>query len=390
MRHLVNISLPPAAVANNNLVIQIREEQVAGIKNQLDEWKIGYENIVASELFINLASVDTNTVVFFSELNFRQGAEKLFVTTTNLKKDIAVIVYGDTFLVYDHLSGKTTNGSGTSESSFLIQNALYYYEVLELLKSNLFADYINTTDKEIVLYSGTKGIKRINIPDFLPEFDEDRSLMHDAELFIERYTSPDFRVFFKNRLFELSGMPAGEELKEIMLSLGSIIREADNNLQLYLKNFSFEKLKNDLQKEKEQYFFSLRDILGKNMSQIVAVPVSFAASVFATYTVKDVFILLIILFAFILYSAFTIYLQKLYLKDIREIEDAFQTDFRVIAERSGLADLEIDAERFKISRRISDIRKVVTRFRLLLILLTIIFTLFICNQIFPGILPGLF
>ena len=126
----------------------------------------------------------------------------------------------------------------------------------------------------------------------------------------------------------------------------------------------------------------MREILGKNLSQIVAIPVSFAASVFATYRVNDVFILFIILLAFILYSIFTYYLQSLYLTDVREIEDSFKKDFIFIAEKSGLLANDIDSEKIKIERRINDIKNVIIRFRYLLLTLAIVFTIFIFYQVF--------
>jgi hypothetical protein len=183
-------------------------------------------------------------------------------------------------------------------------------------------------------------------------------------------------------LFEFRSSEAATALTEVVLSLETITREADNNLQLYLRNFSFEHLKNSLQKEKDNYFSSLRDILGKNLSQIVAIPVSFAASVFATYKVNDIFILVIILVAFLLYSIFTRYLQSLYLKDVKEIEDSFNRDFTIIAQKSGLAATDINVEKLKIERRISDIKNVIARFRYLLVGLTTIFIIFIGYQAF--------
>jgi hypothetical protein len=58
---------------------------------------------------------------------------------------------------------------------------------------------------------------------------------------------------------------------------------AENDLQVYYKSFSFDKLKSELVKEKDKYFAALRDILGKNM--------------FTTYKTNDNFILGILLLA---------------------------------------------------------------------------------------------
>ncbi len=378
---LLSLSVKPASVINNNLLLNLPTAQIPLIKVKLDEWNISYENIVDSEILVHLSSIDLHTIVFFSEMNFRQGVEKVLGADGNIIRNVALIDYKGSFLIYEHQTGKAYLNSQIVTSDFLIENTTCYYKVLSILKGDEFADYVNTIDKEIVLYSGMKGIKRIQIPDYLPQFDSSGSIRQACNSLVSKLGSSDFKIYFKNQLFDFRGSGNVTALQEIILSLGNIIHEADNNLQLYLKNFSFEKLKNDLQREKEKYFSSLREILGKNLSQIVSIPVSFAASVFATYRVSDVFVLSIILLAFILYSIFTYYLQSLYLTDIKEIAGSFKKDFSFISEKSGLPANDIDSEKIKIERRINDIRNVIVRFRYLLLTLTIVFTIFIFYQV---------
>ncbi|MEO8764671.1 MAG: hypothetical protein ABI416_10310 [Ginsengibacter sp.] len=379
---LLKLCANPARAANNNLVVTLPTANVSFAKGKLDHWKIPYENIIDGELLINLSSIHAETFVFFQEINFRQNIEIALDATTNITKNIALIDYKNSFLIYDIKSNKTCLNSEITEADFLIDNALCYYKILRILKSKEFADYVNTKDKEIILYSGTKGIMRIEIPDYMPNFDSCKSTRHDCDTLVSKIGSSDFKMYFKNQLFDFRNSDTVTDLKRIILSLQNLTRQADNNLQLYLKNFSFEKLKDDLQKEKEKYFGSLRDILGKNLSQIVAIPVSFAASVFATYRVNDIFILVIILAAFVLYSIFTYYLQSLYLADVIEIEGTFERDFTTIVEKSGLPVKDIYAEKIKIERRIANIKTVVLRFRYLVAGLTAIFIIFICYQVY--------
>lgn len=381
LRSLVNLSVNPAEFTNNNLQVNLPAEHVSSAKVTLDKWNISYENIFENELLIKLSSIDVDTLVFFKELNFRQRVEKAFDSNGNIRKNIAVVEYKDSFLVYNNETNKTYINSKIDDANFLVENAKSYYRILGVLISKAFADYVNSIDKEMVLYSSLKGIKRIGIPDYLPDFDANKSIEPECSLLISKLQSSDFSIYFKNQLFNFINTESSTTLKEIVLSLGSIIQEADNNLQLYLKNFSFEKLKDDLQKEKEKYFSSLRDILGKILSQIVAIPISFAASVFATYKVADIFVLSIILVAFFLYSIFTYYLQSLYLRDVKEIESSFEDDFTIISKKSGLSNSDIDSLKIKIERRIKDIKNVIIRFRYLIVTLTIVFLIFIVYQV---------
>jgi len=377
-RVLAQAAQPPDYFSNgNNLSITVAKDRYAGITAELTAAGIPFQPLSDQEFSIKLSLPTPATEVFFQETHFRQRIKSFLP----LAKDLALLDFHGSWLHYDHQAAVTTTESGAVPGHHLLDNATAWYTAFDMLTDEKFADYVNTLNKEIVLYSSTKGIKRINYPDYVPVFDPSTDLSPGVNTLKRRLESADFSIYFKNELFAFTPTNPDAELKEILIAMPALIRSADNNLQLYLKNFSFEKLKSDLLKEKDKYFAALREILGKNLNQIVGIPVSFAAAVFATYKVNDAFILLIILGAFLIYSGFTYYLQSLYLGDIKEIEADFQRDFRQLADRSGLPADTIDAEKAKIERRIRDIRAVILRFRLLLVVLSIVFGVFIGYQL---------
>ncbi|HWK03769.1 MAG TPA: hypothetical protein VNS58_09060 [Puia sp.] len=379
LRKLLALATTPTVYlpADNLLSLTIPKDQYTAVCADLTATGIVFDSYSDDDILIKLSLLSPAIQTYYQEINFRQRIKE----TLPLTKDVAILDFRGNWLLYDRQAGITTSGPGAIPGLFLIENALAYYDAFGAFTDAQFADYVNTLNKEIVLYSSAKGIKRIAYPDYLPNFDPSTAIIAGVSTLLSRLSSPDFSIYFKNELFGFTPTSPASELQEILIALPALIRSADNNLQLYLKNFSFEKLKSDLIKEKEKYFASLRDILGKNLSQIVAIPISFAASVFATYKVNDVFILLIILAAFLAYSWFTYYLQSLYLEDVGEIEQDFGRDFRELADKSGLPAGTIDAEKVKIERRIQDIRMVIRRYRILLIALSIVFTLFIVYQL---------
>ena len=100
------MSVKPASVINNNLLLNLPAGQIPFIKAKLDGWNISYENIVDGEVLVNLSSIDINTIVFFSELNFRQGVERVLGSDGNISKNIALIDYKNSFLIYDGKRGE--------------------------------------------------------------------------------------------------------------------------------------------------------------------------------------------------------------------------------------------------------------------------------------------
>lgn len=361
------------------------------IKARLDAGRVAIEAYEPREINLKLAELEANTTVYYEEKNFLQT----FQETKPSIVDLAIIDYRGSWLVYDHSSQQVSTGDSKTgdklEAPYLISNSAAWLAALPSFKSPDLADYFNPTDKEIVLYSALKGIKRIRVPADIPAFDSQKDIAPGLTLFrqqLEARSARDFSKCFKDVLFGSIPTSPEKELEEIVAALPGLITAADNDLQVYYKSFSFDKLKSDLVKEKDKYFAALRDILGKNMAQIVGVPISFAASVFTTYKSNNDFILGIVLLAYMAYTVFTYYLQSLNLRDIKEIESDFNADFDTIAQKSGLPADTIQRERTKVQRRISDIRRVIWNYRLLLFSLAALFIVFIIYQITQNTTPA--
>ena len=364
--------------AGKLLQLSVSAARFSEIKTRLEAGGVPIEVYEPREINLKLAELAANTTVYYEEKNFLQS----FREAAPPAEDIAIIDYRGSWLIYDHSSQQVQTGDSKTEAPYLISNAIAWLAALPVFKS--LADYFNPTDKEIVLYSAQKGIKRIKVPADIPQFDPSKNIEPGLTLFrqqLEARSARDFAKCFKDVLFSFIPTSPEKELQEIVESLPGLITTAENDLQVYYKSFSFDKLKSDLLKEKDKYFAALRDILGKNMAQIVGVPISFAASVFTTYKSNNDFILSIVLLAYMAYTLFTYYLQSLNLKDIKEIESDFNEDFDTIAQKSGLPADTIERERTRIKRRIADIRRVIGNYRILLFSLAGVFIIFIIYQI---------
>lgn len=377
--------------AGRLLQLRVPADRFQEIKTRLDASGVAIEAYEPREINLKLAELEANTTVYYEEKNFLQSFREAASPAT----DIAIIDYRGSWLVYDHSSQQVSTGDSKTgdklEAPYLISNSVAWLAALPSFKSPDLADYYNPTDKEIVLYSAQKGIKRIRVPADIPAFDPQKDIAPGLTLFrqqLEARSARDFSKCFKDVLFGFVATAPEKELEEIVIALPGLIATADNDLQVYYKSFSFDKLKSDLVKEKDKYFAALRDILGKNMAQIVGVPISFAASVFTTYKSNNDFILGIVLLAYMAYTVFTYYLQSLNLKDIKEIESDFNADFDTIAQKSGLPPETIQRERTKIQRRIDDIRRVILNYRILLFSLAAVFIIFIIYQLSQNTTPA--
>lgn len=327
---------------------------------------------------VNLKQFSDFAIVLDEQsLRSRANGNKDFLT----QKDIIVLKFEESYLYYHQNSKTTYINQVKREDCFLISNLINYSLAIEYFKSSQFADYFNGAEKEVIIYSTTKGIFKLLLPSVPPQLDYKVNIENDTKILLRKLENSEYSIHFKNKLFNLDKKLGEDQIVTLINNLGNLVNEAENDYQLQLKNFSFDKLKSDLQKEKEKYFSSLREILSKILGQIVGVPISIAASTFASYKIESVLILVLVLVAFFIYVVFAIYFQYIYFKDVKEIDKDFEEDFTKISEKSGLLEADIEKERLKIVRRIKAIKNTIWIFVGSISLLTLLFSFYLIQQI---------
>lgn len=328
---------------------------------------------------IALSGALPNTFLFLNLEIFLQRIENIF-KETSFNYNFGIIHYNQNCFTY--LAEERKSYIGLEEKLLhLIENLHIYFKFIAFLKSDNFADYYNEENKEIVIYTAVKGVLQIKIPNQPFVMNDNESISKPFSVILENLKNNDYKIHFKNQLFNIKTEKNKSLIENLVTQIEIIIKETDNNYQLQLKNFSFDKFKNDLQKEKERFFASLREILNKILSQVIAVPVSIAASTYATYKIESKFIFILITVALLIYVAFALYFQYLYYNDVDEIEKDFIKDFEKIEKNSGLQYNDISIERGKIERRISNIKTAVFVYCLMICLLLITYLIFMLNQV---------
>ena len=166
-----------------------------------------------------------------------------------------------------------------------------------------------------------------------------------------------------------------------MLNLKTILTATDQDYELVLKKFSFKEFRSELLKQKEEYFASIRDLISKIFTQSISLPISISISAFATYEVSNPFILMLILIAFLVYSSLYVFYQWSLLKDLKEIEIDFESDFKIIEEKSGFSSELVEGEKGKVKNRISTAFATIYFMIFVIVSLTFLVVLYIVNQL---------
>lgn len=289
-----------------------------------------------------------------------------FYCFEEMQKGITKVVFQNSFFIfskanpfysYFNSSSKLFIPSVNSSSEFNQSNNqyLYYFRVLNALLNSNFNDHTNEANKQLVFYSNSNGILKINY-NLEPVISNITYEYKTLETF-ENYSSNDlYKTFLINSFYSISKNPDNIlNIKEIIEQLEILNNTAYRNQELVSKQFDFENFKKKLFKEKEKYFISIRELISKIVAQIIGLPISIATVAVTAYKVKlesDKTLLQYVFGALIIYIVYFLVIQVIYFFDLIEIEKDFNRDFRIISTESGISNDDINLEHQKVKNKI--------------------------------------
>jgi hypothetical protein len=364
--------------------------------------RINSSNIILEESIFYLNNINSkedlcsNEVILEDEgsrllLNFKETFNLNIIPYNNLKyfeidyleTGFIILDKNGDYCISENQSLIKFNESVNDKFKNRCNNLVAYYKLWLYITSDKFADHHNELQQEIVLFSSVNGIFKIKY-DFVPELTDELDYTNSIINLIENLNILELHQYFKNTFFTFSnGIIVS--LNQIFLNANDIVAISKRAYELVSKQFNFEKFKNSLYKEKEKYFFDVREIINKIFAQAIGIPVSISATLFATYkTSDDSIVLFLILFTFMLYVFFYIRIQLIYRSDLKEIESDFKRDFEIIKSNSGLDENTINYERLKIKRKIENSIKITNWLLFSVSTLAFFLVLFIYHQIFKS------
>lgn len=336
--------------------------------------------LVADSIEIKLSSCQIKNFSFFFGINdFLQKYERL-KKNFDLQNIIILSSKGDHTL-------KKSSGI-YADSNSVIYNIHEYYKILDyLLRTPEFTPYKSDIDNQFTLISKTYGVFNVGykLPDVV--FFQNVNLNGLFNRFQEQFQKKEFIQFFKEIVISaVHNTPEENRYNEIIKEHNSLLNLAKRDYETYVSNFAFDKIKSEFKEERGKYFETIDRNIDSIGKQVISFPLTFGATVFASYKVKDQpEFLTLILAAYLLYTiiAFlilkmTAYNVKCLRKDVNEEELTIQKSYGVIYEG-----FKPDFE--KIRHKILNLRIIIGVLYFVLIMLLLLFTIFtfyyidICN-----------
>lgn len=186
-----------------------------------------------------------------------------------------------------------------SDKNLPIFNYIYYRKILAFLLSKPeFTSLHYVMDHQFAILSAEKGPYHIGYSLSEVRVATVGSLILEYEELVKGFDKMEFAAFFKDVVIEgTHSALVGDRFWKLVSNLAALTSLANRDLMIYLQKFAFEKIKSKFKEEKVKYFESLEKNIESLNKQVLAFPLTFAASVFAGFQVKDSFWILIVIFA---------------------------------------------------------------------------------------------
>ncbi|AVR46596.1 hypothetical protein C7S20_15740 [Christiangramia fulva] len=354
----------------SRLILNIKsdfQEAISNIENVFYE----VNTLVAGSIEIKLSSCKiTNVSFFFGTNDFSQKYDR--IKKNFILQNIIILNSSG-----HHILKKEYDTY--DEGNAVIYNIHEYHQILDyFLRTPEFTPYKSDTDNQFTLISKTHGVFNVgyNLPDVT--FFQNVNLNGLFSRFQEQFEKKEFIQFFKEIVIAgVHNTPEEKRYNEIIREHNSLLNLAKRDYETYVSNFAFDKIKSEFKEERGKYFETIDRNIDSIGKQVISFPLTFGATVFASYKVKDQpEFLILILAAYLLYTiiAFlilrmTAYNVKCLCKDVNDEELTIQKSYGVIYEG-------FKSDFKKIKHKILNLRFIIGVLYFVLIMLLLLFTIF--------------
>ncbi|PHR87054.1 MAG: hypothetical protein COA80_19135 [Leeuwenhoekiella sp.] len=263
-----------------------------------------------------------------------------------------------------------------SDTSQFVINFLNYRAILDLFfKTKDISQLNNPSTQTITMVSKEYGI--FNIGYSLPNYKFFYNINISGKLnqLLNEFEKKEFIQFFKEIIVtSVHRIEEKDRFRVIIEQIDPIIDLTSKDYEAYVSDFAIDKIKSEFKKERESYFESIDRSISSIGKQVVAFPLTFAASVFASYKVQDKpGVLLLILLAYLLYTIVAYLVLSLTSYNIRCLRKDVETEKGIIQNAYGKVYENFKPDFEKIGVKICLLRIVVG---FLYVVLTLLFVLF--------------
>ena len=362
---------------NGSLLIFVCQNNFSSNTDLLKQVFSEVNTLVQNKIEIKLSScILENTFFYFDTEDYFRKYDDY---STNFNNSNIVILKNNESIIFKE------KNELYSQSKAVLFNFIQYRELINfLISKNEFTPYHNEINKQFVIISKENGAFHIgySLQDIRLSLIEDiQPLFNELK---KGFTNKEYVQFFKEIIISgIHQIDIKDRFFEIAKSLKLLLNLTERDYENYVLDFAFDKIKSKFKEERNKYFESLEKNIEIVSKQVISFPLTFGATAFASYQVKDKpWILALIVLAYLLYTiiAFKVLSMASYniqclRLDVKKEEDEIKGSYGKIFD-----DFKDDFT--KIWTKIIKLENLVSTLKCVLAFLLISFTIYSGYQIF--------
>lgn len=326
-----------------------------------------------------------NTLFFFGEKDFMNRCK---LDWKDFKKHCIVILNENkTFLTKE----VDEEYSSLKKSVF---NIIAYNDLLCFLKEHKVFNAIKNIDNHFVLISRSNSVLYIGYYNFEKRVTALENLKLSVNLLMSRFQKNPLagdvidngeyiRLFIENiASFGIDNENREDRLFFILSNIKSLLAKTDRDYDNYINDFSFEKIKTKFKEERNKYFESIDKGLESINKQVLALPLTFGATAFATHQMKDYpLVLFFILVTYALYSYIAYTSLDISKYNLLCIEKDIKKERKELTSALGDSITDFSGDFFKIDSKIKKTKYLIFLLELVIALILFMYVVFSLSNI---------
>lgn len=348
------------------------------LENNLKELQISYELHLNNQCEIRIdVAYDNGQLLFFYD------DEDFFNRSINHLDHFSA----NRIIILFH-EGKQVNkfaGELFTSAKAIFFNFYSYHQILQLLeKQEHFMSVHSKPDRQFVIFSSETGPFYIgyDLHEVKVKNLEDLSLVYNS--LATQLQKIDFVQYFKSAVIQaVHEYPVKERFYYLIQSLRVILSVAERDHYVYIRNFNFEKIKSKFKEERNKYMESIEKNIESVNKQVTSFPLTFAASAFAGFQVKDKpAILLLIVGAYFVYTVVAYKVLSIASYNTEGIKADVDNESDKLKKGYEIVFNEFENDFTRINTKLNMINNLISILKIVLVSLLVAFMIFSVYEIF--------
>lgn len=330
---------------------------------------INYENLYAKardmEIVKGLEHKESCIIEIQPPINFYITLDGLLARTKN-RTEVSKKFY---CAELDYLYSQDENDD---DIPFIIKSYINIVGFFDLLTS--IADYVDEhpNKKDLIFLQKDKLI-------ITSEYDVDSLIDINIEEFKNEFIDSEIhkeqkKTIIKAALFDLFSKNGIVKFSELLLNYSNFIEQLKNNYTLFVSEFSFQKVKDEIEKEKLEFITKINKVFSDIQNQLIALPIGLilAGGQMQPNAISKNFAILIGVFVF---TGFMMCLIRNQRNTLSAIKKEIDLQHRNLIDKYTSISEKFNDSYNKLKKRIDKQRKLLNKIRITVILFSIIITL---------------